>query len=69
MASLKGHVVQIVRGPLARLGDVDLVVITEQPYTDRPAPWMAFPTMAYELHWPDGSTTWHLRHEFEPIGA
>ncbi len=66
--SMTGRTVQIVRGPLRALGAVDLVVVAEQHYTDAPAPWVRVPATLYELHWPNGSTTWHERHEFEPIG-
>lgn len=65
---LVGRTVQIVHGPLSTLGAVDLVVLAEHPHTFRPQPWVGIPSAMYELHWPDGGTTWHPRHEFEPIG-
>jgi hypothetical protein len=68
MTTLLSQTVQLVRGPLSGLGAIDLVVIREEPYTYRPAPWVEVPSTMYELHWPDGGTTWHSRHEFEPIG-
>lgn len=27
------------------------------------------PVWFYGLRWPDGTTTWHLRHEFQPISS
>lgn len=68
--SMTGQVVQLVRGPLSGLTPPpDLVVLTEFAYTDSPAPWLRVPAVMYELHWPDGGTTWHRRHEFEPIAS
>ncbi len=27
----------------------------------------SIPSQLYALRWPDGGTTWHLRHQFEPV--
>lgn len=62
--TLIDHTVTLVRGPLAG-HPANLVVIAEQPYLQRPQPWVAHPATLYQLHWPDGATTWHDRHEFK----
>lgn len=67
-ASLVGRTVQLVKGPWTHAQQqTDLVVLSEQPTTYRPEPWVGVPSTMYELHWPDGGTTWHYRHEFQPI--
>ena len=64
--SLLHSTVQLSR-PAPTHRNTDLVVVNERPYLFRPAPWMAVPAVLYELHWPDGATTWHDRWEFQPV--
>ena len=45
----------------------DAVVLAIQ---DHPLPLEGgglLPSKLYGLQWPDGGTTWHRRHEFEPL--
>lgn len=69
-STLINRTVQLVHGSLAGLNpSVDLVVIDAQPHRLPLEGGWSLPSTLYKLHWPDGGTTWHLRHEFEPILA
>lgn len=68
-----GDTVQRLDGPTYRLlpheRGADAVVIGVRPVIDIPAPFMRVPSVEFELHWPDGTTTWHRRWQFDPIGG
>lgn len=61
-----GSTVQMVK-PRGPHEVADAVIVDVQDHKHPLEGGGTLPTQLYQLQWPDGGATWHLRHEFQPI--